>query len=304
MNILNIGGSGFLSGTITRAALAAGHTVTVITRGQRPLPPGVQAMVVDRKDRVAFANQIAAQPGDWDLVIDSIGMEPGDAEQDLQAFAGRCGAFVFISTDFVYDPSLRKVPQSEDDAFYTGQDYGARKRACEEVFLNGQPGRIPWTVLRPCHIYGPGSQLGCLPLHGRDKELISRLRAGETLKLVGGGEFLQQPIYAEDIAKVALAVPDFQPTVRGQIFNVAGPDIVPSREYYQIVADVLGVPLTVEAVDVAAHLAANPGAAPFCCDRVYDLAKLKTSGLPVPATRLSDGLRTHVEHLERSIANS
>ena len=31
---------------------------------------------------------------------------------------------------------------------------------------------MQWTILRPCHIYGPGSQLGCLPLHGRDPKLI------------------------------------------------------------------------------------------------------------------------------------
>ncbi|MDP6453177.1 MAG: FtsX-like permease family protein, partial [SAR202 cluster bacterium] len=49
---------------------------------------------------------------------------------------------------------------------------------------------------------GPGSLLGCLPEHGRDPELIEKLQAGDTLRLVGGGHFLQQPIYAEDLAEM------------------------------------------------------------------------------------------------------
>lgn len=297
MKILIIGGSGFLSGTLTRVAVAAGHEVTVVTRGQRALMEPVASITVDRKDRAAFLQAVEAEPGDWDLVVDCIGMEPADAEQDVEAFAGRAGTFVFVSTDFVYSPAHREVRQKEDHAIYTFEGYGGRKRACEELFTETSIGALPWTVLRPCHIYGPGSLLGCLPLHGRDKELINRLRQHETLKLVGGGAFLQQPIFAADIADAILSIPEHPDTAAGKIFNIAGPDIVPSREYYQIVADLLGVPLSVEEEPVEAHLAANPGSAPFCCDRVYDLSKLQNAGLPVPATPLREGLAAQVASL-------
>ena len=67
-------------------------------------------------------------------------------------------------------------------------------------------GKMGWTILRPCHIYGPGSQLGCLPEHGRDPQLINRLRMGEVLRLVGGGHFLQQPILARDLSETIISV--------------------------------------------------------------------------------------------------
>lgn len=298
MKILIIGGSGFLSGTLTRMAVAAEHQVTVVTRGQKPLPEPVAAICADRKDRANFEQAIGAEIGDWDLVVDCIGMETADAEQDVEVFAGRAGAFVFISTDFVYHPAHRIIPQREDHAIYLADGYGGRKRQCEEHFIETSVGALPWTILRPCHIYGPGSLLGCLPLHGRDKDLVTRLRKREALRLVGGGAFLQQPVFAADIADAILAVPDHADTVTGQIFNIAGPDIVHSREYYQIVADILGEALDIIEEPVEKHLSEKPDSAPFCCDRVYDLGKLHRSGLPLPATSLRNGLAQHVASLK------
>jgi hypothetical protein len=81
------------------------------------------------------------------------------------------------------------------------------------------------------------------------------------------------------------------------VFNVAGPDIVESRDYYRIIADELGVPLRVEEVPVDATLRERPDLAPFLCHRIYDLRTLAESGLAVPSTPLADGLRLHVEGL-------
>ncbi|NQX00440.1 hypothetical protein HQ447_07250, partial [bacterium] len=41
LRILIIGGSGFVSGTLARMAVARGYAVTVVTRGQRAVPAGV-----------------------------------------------------------------------------------------------------------------------------------------------------------------------------------------------------------------------------------------------------------------------
>src|SRR5690606_30616546 len=157
----------------------------------------VKSIIADRKDRAAFKSAIEAADGaPWDLVVDCIGYEVEDARQDIELFRERARHFVFVSTDFVYDPAKRNFPQSEDnDHYLTDESYGVKKRRCELEFINSNTGEMQWSVVRPCHIYGPGSRLGCLPAHGRDPELISRLRAGEVLRLVGGGHFLQQPIY-------------------------------------------------------------------------------------------------------------
>ena len=64
-----------------------------------------------------------------------------------------------------------------------------------------------------------------------------------------------------------------------------------------MIADTLGVKLTIEEVPVQSFLAANPDKAPFLCHRIYDLDPLRNAGLCVPPTSLEDGLRQHVEGL-------
>lgn len=297
MRILSIGGSGFLSGTLARAAVAAGHEVQVVTRGQRSLPDGVDGIVADRKDREGFARAVAEAAGGWDLVVDCIGYDPEDAEQDVACFRDRTPQLVFVSTDFVFDPAHRVFPQPEESEHFTTEGYGGKKRACERILEGADLSGTAWTVVRPCHIYGPGSKLGCLPLHGRDDEIIDRIRRGETLQLVGGGHFLQQPILARDLADLILSCAGNDRT-HGRIFCAAGPDIIESRTYYDKIARVLGVdPAPVEELDVQAHLAENPGAAPFMCHRIYSLDRLAESGARVPSTPFSVGIREHVESL-------
>lgn len=296
LNILLIGGSGFVSGTLARTALAAGHKVWTVTRGQRALPGGATPIVADRRDQSAFRNAIAQLAVQWDLVVDCIGYTPEDAQQDIEVFRDRARHFVFISTDFVYDPVQRRFPQPEESDYYLTDGYGGLKRLCELAFLNSDTGSMAWTVVRPCHIYGPGSLLGCLPLHSRDAQLLATLKAGQPLRLLGGGHFLQQPIFAQDLAQTILSCVG-NPNAQGQIYLTAGPDLIESREYYRIIAELLGVSLQVEEVPVGEFLAANPDRRSFACHRIYDLSKLRQHGLHVPATPITEGLRQQVVRL-------
>lgn len=297
LNILILGGSGFVSGTLARAALAAGHRVRIVTRGRRPLPAGALALTADRHDAAAFAAAVASAPeAPWDLVVDCIGFKPADAEQDIAVFRTRARRLVFISTDFVYDPAHRTFPQREDNPHYATGGYGGEKRLCELAFIGQDTGPMAWTIVRPCHIYGPGSQLGCLPLHGRDPKLIDTLRAGEPLRLAGGGRLLQQPVLASDLAAMILSCAG-NPKADGAIVHAAGPDVVESREYYRLIAECLGVPLAIRDVPEAECLAERPDAVPFLCHRINDMTRAREAGLAVPATPLARGLRLHVESM-------
>ncbi len=297
MDILIIGGSGFVSGTLARQAVSEGHRVWVVTRGRRPLPARVTALTADRHDDAAFRTVIGAAGVHFDLAVDCIGYDPEDALQDVDFLRTRARHLVFISTDFVFDPRGRRFPRNDDNAcFLTDDSYGARKRRCEETILAADTGEMSWTILRPCHIYGPGSRLGCLPEHGRDPDLVARLRRREALRLVGGGRFLQQPIFAPDLARIALACPG-APAAAGRIFHTAGPEIIESVEYYRILAAALGVDLEVEEVQIAGYLTAHPEHRSFLCHRIYDLHPLRAAGLPVPGTRMEAGLGEHLRSL-------
>lgn len=293
MNVLVVGGSGFLSGHVVSAALAAGHGVTVVTRGKRRAAEGVIAIVADRQDRAAFAGAVEASGQKWDIAIDCIGFTAGDAQQDIDVLAPRCGHLVFVSTDFVFSPTNRPFPVDETfSRFETELPYGRQKREAELVILSAA-GQLPVTVFRPCHIYGPGSLLGCLPKHGRDAKLIDRLKAGETLTLVGGGHFLQQPVFAPDLARMLLSCHGNAKSA-GEIFQAAGPNVVESRRFYEIIADHLGVKAAFDEERVSDFLRDKPDRKPFCTHRVYSMLKAANAGLAMPSTPLVEGLKQHV----------
>ncbi len=295
-SILLVGGSGFVSGALARLAVAQGYQVQVVTRGQHPLPAGVTGLVADRHDPAAFAAAIAKTGATWDVVVECIGYEPVDLRQDVETFRERARHFIFISSDFVYDPNHRIHPQPEETAYFWQDGYGWKKRLCELELIQNDTAPMPWTIVRPCYVYGPGSQLGTLPYHRRDPQLIARLRAGEAVRLVGGGHFLQHPIFVEDLARVILSLAG-NPQTFGQIYNAAGPDLVEAVEYFRIVARALGVELKVEELSVSDHLAAHPEDGPSCCNRYFDLSKLRRLGGYVPDTPLETGLKIQVQSM-------
>jgi nucleoside-diphosphate-sugar epimerase len=296
-HILILGGSGFLSGTVARLAVSQGHHVTVITRGNKMIPQGVTALQVDRSDRTAFADKIKALDVTWDLVVDAIAFSPEDAQQDVDVFAGCTKRFVLVSTDFVYDPFNRSVPQLETCASYATQGYGGKKRQAELVLEQTDTTQLPWTVLRPSHIFGPGSLPGCLPMHGRDPKLIESILEQQSLMLVEGGRLLQHPVFAMDLAMTILSTLKDRKSI-GKILNVAGPEVFESQVYYSTLGKLLDRDVSIESISVDEFLAANPDKAPFCCDRVYDLTALRCTQLHVPLTSLESGLRQMLENMQ------
>lgn len=246
----------------------------------------------------------------FDLVVDCIGYDAEDAEQDLGVFKGRCRRLVFVSTDSVYDPAVRTIPQDEREAGYVTEGYGGGKRSAELVFEGGggslgsspagDGARRPdpaWTILRPCHIYGPGSLPGCIPRHARDPELIARMEREEVLELVGGGRSLQQPLYVDDLADVVLSCGSNERSI-GQILNVAGPSTIECRHYFAIIAQALGRKLRTIEISFEDFWNSEPRFRSYLCHRVVSMERLRSCGLPVPATTPETGIPLHVRALQ------
>lgn len=294
--LLIVGGSGFVSGALARRAVAEDHDVYVVTRGERPLPDGVHAITVDRRNRSAFLAAFEPRPERFDLVVDCICYTEKDANQDVEVFSGRCGRFVFISTDSVYDPAARSFPQDESDAVFLTEGYGGDKRKAELVFEQVSTGVLPWTILRPCHIYGKGSHLGCIPRHAREAELVGRMRSGQPLELVGGGRSLLQPLYVDDLIAVILACRENRRSIGG-VYNVAGPETIEARRYYEIIAEALSVAPRYVEVPFGPYWESEPQYRGYLCHRLQSLERLGAVGLPVPATPPTIGLPIHVRSL-------
>ncbi|HEY5563796.1 MAG TPA: NAD-dependent epimerase/dehydratase family protein [Clostridiaceae bacterium] len=297
LKLLILGGTGFLSGTLAKKAILEGYEVWTLSRGINNVSKdGRKLLIADRHDKDTFKKVILAANTRWDAIIDCIGMVPEDARQDIEVLSGLTKHIIFISSDSVYSPLNRKYPQNEESGHYLTEGYGGNKHLCEIEFLNSHMGQTVWTILRPGHIYGPGSKLGCFPTHVRDIDLITKIREGTTISLVGGGHFLQQPIFAPDLCALMLSFLGNNKTYN-QIFCVGGPELIESKKYYELIGDILDTKLVFSELPVATFYAEHPDSASFLCHRIYDLSKLKNSGGVLPSTCMKEGLRLHVESL-------
>ena len=295
MKLLILGGSGQLSRRVAELAMQMGHQVWTLTRGIRPLPERVHALTADRQDDQAFAKAIQSADTRWDACIDCTGRTPHDAAQCVGLLSRFTQRFVVVSTDSVYHPAYKTAPQDESNAHYlTDGGYGATKRLMEEVFIASG---VNYTIFRPGHIFGAGFQLGCYPEHSRQPDLLAHLRSGKPLRLVGGGEFLIHPIFADDLALSLLDCLD-KPQAYQQIFCMGGPDVVSNADYFRLLGRILGVDVTIETIPLEGYLEAHPQYSGHLCHRCYDLTKLREAGVRMPSVSLEAGLRQQIAWLE------
>ena len=297
MKLLVLGGSGQLSGRVAALALTMGHEVWTLTRGRRPLPEGVHSIVADRGDHAAVGAALEAAHTCWDACLDCTAQTPADAKLCVDIVSRYTERFAVVSTDSVYHPAYKTVPQDESNEHYlTDGGYGATKRLMEEVYIASD---LNYTIFRPGHIFGAGFQAGCYPENSRQPDLLPQMRAGTPLRLVGGGEFLIHPIYVDDLARSMLSCID-KPGAFRQIFCIGGADVVTNAEYYRTLGKILGVDVTIETIPLDGYLAAHPQYSGHLCNRCYDMTKLQNAGICVPATSLEEGLREQVAWLDQT----
>ena len=295
MKLLILGGSGQLSGRVAELALGMGHEVWTLTRGRRPLPAGVHALVADRGDHGAVRAAVEGAGIRWDACLDCTAQTPVDAKLCVEVISRFTDRFVVVSTDSVYHPAYKTVPQNENNEHYlTDGGYGATKRLMEEIYLASA---LNYTIFRPGHIFGAGFQLGCFPEHSRQPDLMAHLRAGKPLRLVGGGEFLIHPIYVNDLALALLDCID-KPGAYRQVFCIGGADVVTNADYFRLLGRILGCDVMIEEVPLAGYLEAHPQYSGHLCHRCYDMTKLREAGIRMPCTSLEEGLRQQIAWLE------
>ncbi|HOM82759.1 MAG TPA: NAD-dependent epimerase/dehydratase family protein [Armatimonadota bacterium] len=291
MRVLIIGGTGAFSGRVTERVVAAGHEVMLYNRGQRPLPDGVAVPVI-RGERSALRDH-AGEIAEFapEAVIDSICFQPEEAA-DLVALFPQARRVVFISSVDAYGEDIGGAPVTEEREPRPVTDYGKGKLACERLLLEQLGDAV--TVFRPSHILGRGFLT--TSLWSRSPYLVDRVRKGKPVPAIDGGRNLMTPVYAGDIAEwVARSLES--PAANGEVFNAVGPEIITQRRYYEIIAEILGVPIRL--VAVPSHLFRQRFASPpqFNWHRPYSCAKVTSALGHAPAVGPEAMLRETVEYM-------
>lgn len=245
VKVLVIGGTGTIGSFVTRELWKRGCEITLLVRGLSrqvfPNEPGISVVHGDRKD-ISLLRAVAERH--FDVVVDLACYEPQDAEAAVQTFAGRIEQYLFVSTVDVYTKPASVYPVTEDAERNPRKSfaYAWGKAQCEEVFFKAhREKRFEVTIIRPAHTYCEGVT-PLLQVFGWTTDHLDRIRKRKPVIIHGDGTSLWSSLYAEDLA-IPLARALLNPVVYGKAYNMASEEVMCWNCLYEIVADVMGVPL-------------------------------------------------------------
>jgi nucleoside-diphosphate-sugar epimerase len=245
MKILVIGGTGFISSSMTRKLLERGHTVTLFNRGKskKTLDHPALNYFSGNRDNIKDLRS-AAGSDNFDVVYDMVAYTPDQSKQAAEVFKDNTSRFIHCSTISVYMISNEvTIPITEDQdrapiMEYNkrnpfGMDYGINKRKCEEVLWNyHDKNSFPVTAVRPTFVCGPGD-----PAH-RDYFWIERILDGKPLLVPGTGEYKFQHIFVEDCAEIFCNIIESDRSI-GESYNAASEEVFTLNSYLHSLAGLL-----------------------------------------------------------------
>ena len=201
LEILILGGTGFIGPHEINYARARGHNITMFNRGKTAPDrfPNVEALIGDRNGELD-----ALKGRDWDAVIDNSGFYPRHARLTAELLHGHVDQYLFVSSISAYSGDLR-VDDDEFSAAYAvmddpadeseppyGPSYGARKALCEQEITKVFGDRA--INVRPGIITGTGDPTE------RFRHWLKRMQAGNEILVPGVQDLPVQYIDAADLA--------------------------------------------------------------------------------------------------------
>ena len=166
---------------------------------------------------------------------------------------------VFISSQAAIGAGTPERPAREDDPPRPLNAYGRTKAAAESAIRSDA--RVPWTILRPCSVYGP-----------RDRQWLPLVR------LAARGRFLVAAppampftlVHVDDVAR-AIAIAAEDPRAIGEAFFIGHPRFYTAEAILQQIAKSVGrpyrpwrvPPIALEALALAGEVAWRFGFTPI-----------------------------------------
>ncbi len=239
MKVLFIGGTGNISVSVSKLAIARGFSLTLLNRGQRDVTiAGAETITADitqpEQVRAALAGRY------FDAVVNWIAFVERDIERDLDLFRGHCGQYIFISSASVYQKPLTYPVITESTPLSNPfWQYSRDKIACEERLLRAyREEGFPATVVRPSHTYdrtipvAVGNWASYIIPH--------RILEGKPVIVHGDGSSLWTLTHSEDFAKgfVGLLA---NPHAIGHAFHITSDYLLTWNQIYEQIGDALGV---------------------------------------------------------------
>jgi len=239
MKVLFIGGTGFISTSVSRMAIERGMELYLLNRGMRANEfPGAHQLTGDIHNPESMRN--ALKNLTFDVVVDWFAFTPEDIERDLAVFRGRTKQFVFISSASAYQkPVVNYIITESTPLKNPYWDYSRNKIACEELLMKAYRDEdFPVTIVRPSYTYATYLPVAIGGFGGYT--LADRLLKGKPIIVHGDGTSLWVNTHAEDFAIGFLGLLGNEKAI-GQAFHITSDEVLTWNQIYQTIADTLGV---------------------------------------------------------------
>ena len=286
MNVLVTGVSGFTGSHLARALLNSGNSVRALVRPSSSLPEDLSKSVERFDGDLTNADSCREAVRGCRLVYHLAALYRREA-QPLVFFDVNVGGtrnilkaceeegverVVHCSTVGVHG-HLEKVPADEGAPFHPGDPYQSSKLEGELVAREFAKERgLPVVIFRPTGIYGPG-----------DTRLLKFFRMAKKRRpLIGSGKPHYHLTFISDLVE-GIILCGIHPDAVGEVFILGGQEAPTLREWYDTVADVLGVRPRKVRLPVWPFLAAGA-----VCELLF-----KPFGLQPPIHRRSVRFFTH-----------
>ena len=305
MKVLFIGGTGTISGSITRQLSAIdSFELTLLNRGSRnrALPENIRTIKGDINNEEEMRALLKDEF--FDVVCEFIAFTPEQVSRDIRLFEGRTKQYIFISSASAYQKPLSNYLITESTPLANPYwQYSRDKAACEQVLMDAYRSTgFPFTTVRPSHTYADGSIP--LAIHGSKgpwSELM-RMKEGRPVIVPGDGQTLWTVTHSMDFAKAFIGLLG-NPHAIGEAVHITSDESLTWNRIYEIVGDALGVKPKLVHVATDTLVALRPELnGPLNGDKsvnvVFDNTKIKRLVPGFAATiRFDTGVRQSLECL-------
>ncbi len=237
MNVLAIGGTGFIGRHVCRELDDRGHDVTAMSRSptSEGLPEGVALASGDVTDYDSIEAAFEGQDAVVNMVALTMLVDHSDVSHDLIYHQGTKNAIEAAETHgvdrFVQLSSVDADPEAEMDYL---RAKGKADRALRESDLD-------YVILRPSLVFGEG---------GPVTEQVDQFTVGGVAVMPGGGRTLVEPMWVGDLARIVADAVAEDAHV-GKTYQLGGPEVLSTERLAKLVYESRGETLRTIPVPMA-----------------------------------------------------